>query len=415
MFSVERWQEIFETISKNKLRTFLTGLSVASGIFILVILLGFSSGIQNGVRSQFEQDATNRLEISTRTTTKGYKGLNPGRALQMRDADYENLSQKYEPYIEYKSSLYNSWGSQVSYGEEQGNYRIEGAHADQQFIENATLVTGRFLNQADVNLSRKVTIIGYQVKQDLFKDKNPIGENIIINNTSIFKIVGVYTDPGGTREETRVFIPITAAQKMFNASDHINRIAYTIKMSDNFDEAVALSAAMAQSIDMDLRTKFTVAPDDRVAVRVFDTLEEAKKIYGLIDTIRSVFWFIGLGTIIAGVVGVGNIMLIIVKERTKEIGIRKALGAMPSAIIGMVLQEAIFITAVAGLVGLFLGVGLLELVSPYIQADFIKNPTVDFATVMTTVGILIIAGALAGYIPARRAANIRPIDALRDD
>jgi putative ABC transport system permease protein len=415
MFSVERWQEIFETISKNKLRTFLTGLSVASGIFILVILLGFSSGIQNGVRSQFEQDATNRLEISTRTTTKGYKGLNPGRALQMRDADYENLSQKYEPYIEYKSSLYNSWGSQVSYGEEQGNYRIEGAHADQQFIENATLVTGRFLNQADVNLSRKVTIIGYQVKQDLFKDKNPIGENIIINNTSIFKIVGVYTDPGGTREETRVFIPITAAQKMFNASDHINRIAYTIKMSDNFDEAVALSAAMAQSIDMDLRTKFTVAPDDRVAIRVFDTLEEAKKIYGLIDTIRSVFWFIGLGTIIAGVVGVGNIMLIIVKERTKEIGIRKALGAMPSAIIGMVLQEAIFITAVAGLVGLFLGVGLLELVSPYIQADFIKNPTVDFATVMTTVGILIIAGALAGYIPARRAANIRPIDALRDD
>jgi putative ABC transport system permease protein len=415
MFSVERWQEIFETISKNKLRTFLTGLSVASGIFILVILLGFSSGIQNGVRSQFEQDATNRLEISTRTTTKGYKGLNPGRALQMRDADYENLSQKYEPYIEYKSSLYNSWGSQVSYGEEQGNYRIEGAHADQQFIENATLVTGRFLNQADVDLSRKVAIIGYQVKQDLFKGKSPIGENITINNTSIFKIVGVYTDPGGTREETRVFIPITAAQKMFNASDHINRIAYTIKMSDNFDEAVALSAAMAQSIDMDLRTKFTVAPDDRVAVRVFDTLEEAKKIYGLIDTIRSVFWFIGLGTIIAGVVGVGNIMLIIVKERTKEIGIRKALGAMPSAIIGMVLQEAIFITAVAGLVGLFLGVGLLELVSPYIQADFIKNPTVDFATVMTTVGILIIAGALAGYIPARRAANIKPIDALRDD
>ncbi len=415
MFNLERWQEIFETISKNKLRTFLTSLSVASGIFILVILLGFSSGIQNGVRAQFEQDATNRIEINTRTTTKGYKGLNPGRVLQMRDADYENLSQKYEPYIEYKSSIYSSWGSQVNYGDAQGNYRIQGASADQQYIENETMVTGRFLNQKDVDESRKIAIIGYQVKQDLFKDKNPIGENIMLNNTSIFKVVGVYTDPGGTREETRVFIPVTTAQKMYNASDNINRIAYTIKMSDNFDEAVELSAAMSQSIDTDLRTKFTVAPDDRVAIRVFDTLEEAKKIYGLIDTIRAVFWFIGLGTIIAGVVGVGNIMLIIVKERTKEIGIRKALGAMPSAIIGMILQEAIFITAIAGLVGLFLGVGLLEIVSPYIQADFIKSPTVDFATVMTTVGILILAGAIAGYIPARRAANIRPIEALRDE
>lgn len=415
MFNLEHWQEIFETISKNKLRTFLTGLSVSSGIFILVILLGFSSGIQNGVRSQFEQDASNRLEIRTRTTTKGFNGLNPGRVLQMRDTDYDNLSEKYDPYLEYKSSIYNSWGSQVNYGEQQGNYRIEGANAHQQNIENASLVNGRFLNQADLDQSRKIAIIGYQVKLDLFKDKDPIGENIVINNTSIFKIVGVYTDPGGSREEARVFIPRTTAQKLFNANDNISRIAYTVKMSDNFDEAVAMSEALAFSIDNDLRKKFSVAPDDRVAIRIFNTLEEARKIYGLTDTIRTVFWFIGLGTIIAGVVGVGNIMLIIVKERTKEIGIRKALGAMPSAIISMVLQEAIFITAIAGLIGLFLGVGLLELVNPYIQADFIKNPTVDFTTVMTTVGILILAGAIAGYIPARRAANIKPIDALRDD
>lgn len=415
MFNVERWQEIFETIGKNKLRTFLTGLSVASGIFILVILLGFSSGIQNGVRAQFEQDATNRIEVNTRTTTKGYKGLNPGRNLQMRDADYDYLNQKYEPFIEYKSSLYNNWGAQVTYEDKQGNYRIEGASAQQQNIENATLVAGRFLSELDLEASRKVAIIGYQVQQDLFKDTDPIGKYITVNGTSIFKVVGVYTDPGGVREETRVFIPRTTAQKVFNASDNISRIAYTIKMSDNFDEAVATSAALSQAIDQDMRTRFTVAPDDRVAVRVFDTLEEAKKIYGLIDTIRSVFWFIGIGTIIAGVVGVGNIMLIIVKERTKEIGIRKALGALPSTIIGMILQEAIFITAIAGFVGLFLGVGLLQLISPYIQADFIKNPTVDFTTVMTTVGILIVAGAIAGYIPARRAAMIRPIEALRDE
>lgn len=415
MFNIERWQEIFETISKNKLRTFLTSLSVAAGIFILVILLGFSSGIENGVRAQFEGDATNRIQVSTRTTTKGYNGLNPGRRLQMTNSDYETLNRKYEDQIEYKTSLYNTWGGEINYKEKQGSYRIEGAFPDQQFIENATLTQGRFLSQSDVDESRKVAVLGYQMKEDLFSDTDPIGEIILVNNNINFTVVGVYTDPGGTREETRLFIPMTTAQKVFNAGENINRIAYTVKMSDNFDEAVALSAAMTQSIDLDLRTKFSVAPDDRIAVRVNDTLEEAKKIYSLIDTIRMVFWFIGIGTIIAGIVGVGNIMLIVVKERTKEIGIRKALGALPSEIIWMILQESIFITALSGLVGLFAGVGLLQLIAPYAETDFINNPTVDFTTSITTVIILIVAGTLAGFIPARRAANIKPIEALRDE
>lgn len=415
MFNIERWQEIFETIRKNKLRTFLTSLSVASGILILVILLGFSSGIENGVRSQFEQDATNRIQVSTRTTTKGFKGLNPGRRLQMTNKDYENLNRKYEDHIEYKTSLYNTWGGQINYKEKQGSYRIEGAFPDQQLIENATLSQGRFISKSDIDQSRKVGVLGYQMKQDLFPDTDPIGETIMLNNNINFTVIGVYTDPGGTREESRLFIPMTTAQKVFNAGENINRIAYTVKMSDNFDEAVALSAAMSQSIDQDLRTRFSVAPDDRIAVRVNDTLEEAKKIYGLIDTIRAVFWFIGIGTIIAGVVGVGNIMLIVVKERTKEIGIRKALGALPSEIIWMVLQESIFITSIAGFIGLFLGVGILEIFGPLIQEEFIKNPKVDFTTSITTVIILVVSGALAGFIPARRAANIKPIEALRDE
>lgn len=415
MFNIERWQEIFDTINKNKLRTFLTSLSVASGILILVILLGFSSGIENGVRTQFEQDATNRISVSTRVTTKGYKGLNPGRRLQMTNKDYENLNEKYKEQIEYKTSLYRSWGGQVNYKEKQGSYRIEGVFADQQWIENATLSQGRYISQSDIQESRKVGVIGYQMKEDLFPNTNPIGKTILLNNNINFIVVGVYTDPGGSREESRLFIPITTAQKVFNAGENIDRIAYTVKMSDNFDEAVALSAAMSESIDQDLRTKFSVAPDDRVAIRVDDTLEEAQKIYGLIDTIRAVFWFIGIGTIIAGVVGVGNIMLIVVKERTKEIGIRKALGALPSEIIWMVLQESIFITAIAGFVGLFIGVGILELVGPSIEMDFIKNPTVDFTTSITTVIILVVSGALAGFIPARRAANIKPIEALRDE
>ena len=414
MFDIERWQEIFETIGKNKLRTFLTGLSVASGIFILVILLGFSSGIQKGVKSQFERDATNRVSVRTRVTTKSYKGLNPGRYIQLRNADFTEISNKYENELEYKTAIYNMWGSQVSYNGETGNYRLEGASPDQQWIENATLVDGRFLSQDDMDETRKVAIIGNIIKKDLFKGEDPIGEIISIFGVN-FKVVGVYSDPGGDREEGRVFVPLPTSQIAFNGGDRVRSLAYTVKMSDDFDEAVALSAVLSESMEQDIKAKYSVHPDDRSAVRVDNTLEEAKKIYSLIAVIRNVFWFIGIFTIIAGVVGVSNIMLIIVKERTKEIGIRKAIGALPSSIIALILQEAIFITAVAGFIGLFLGVGLLQIVSPLVDNDFIKSPQVDFNTAITTVFILIGAGAVAGYIPARRAAKIKPIDALRDD
>ncbi|WGK65550.1 ABC transporter permease [Croceiramulus getboli] len=414
MFDVERWQEIFETISKNKLRTFLTGLSVASGIFILVILLGFSTGIQKGVKSQFAQDAESRVSVWTGVTTKEYKGLNPGRRIQMRNADYENLNTQFEDAIEHKTGLYNIWGGQTNYENQSGNYRIEGASPGQQFIENASLTAGRFLSQNDMEETEKVAVIGEKVKRDLFKQEDPIGKTIKITGIN-FKVVGTYTDPGGEREEERIFIPLTTSQKVFNAGDRLRSIAYTIKMSDNFDEAVALSAAVSEGIEQELKSRYSIAPDDRGAVRVNYNLEEAAQIYGLLDTIRAVFWFVGIGTIIAGVVGVSNIMLIIVKERTKEIGVRKALGALPSSIIAMILQESIFITAIAGFLGLFVGVALLEIISPMVDSDFIKFPQVDFTTAITTVFILIIAGTLAGYIPARRAANIKPIEALRDE
>lgn len=276
MFNLERWQEIFDTIRKNKLRTFLTSLSVASGIFILVILLGVSSGIANGVREQFSNDATNRIQITTRTTTKEYKGLNPGRRLQMTNADYESLNNKYEDQIEYKTSLYRNWGGQVNYKDKQGSYRIEGVYADQQFIENATLSHGRFIAESDIAESRKVAIIGYQMKEDLFPDTDPIGEIILVNNNINFTVVGVYTDPGGTREESRMFIPVSTAQKVFNQGQNISRIAYTVNMGKDFDETAMLGAQMAASIEQDLRTRFVVAPDDRVAIRVSDSLEQAK-------------------------------------------------------------------------------------------------------------------------------------------
>ena len=414
MFDIERWQEIFETIRMNKLRTFLTGLSVASGIFILVILLGFSTGIQNGISSQFEQDATNRLSVYTGVTTKEYKGQNPGRRIHLHLSDYQDVSRKYDQDLEYRTPMYNIWGGQISYKNQTGTYRIEGAYPDQQYIENESMVSGRFLNKTDITGVEKVVVLGNRVKRDLFKDKDAIGKIVSIYGIN-FKVVGTYTDPGGEREESRVFIPLSTAQRSFNAGDTIRSMAYTVKMGDNFDDAVALSASLVNTIENELKSKYNVAPDDRSAIRVSGTLEEAKKIYTLVDTIRAVFWFVGIGTIIAGVVGVSNIMLIIVKERTKEIGVRKAVGATPASIIGMVLHESIFITAIAGFLGLFLGVGLLQIVSPMVDSDFIKFPQVDFQTSIITVFILIIAGALAGFIPARRAAHIRPIDALRDE
>lgn len=414
MFNVERWQEIFETLRKNKLRTFLTGLSVASGIFILVILLGFSSGIENGVTSEFQQDATNEISIRTRRTTKGYKGLNPGRRIQMKDEDFNLINNTYDEFLEYRSANYSIWGGQVAYKNETGNYRVQGVMPDNQFIENADIAKGRFVNQSDIDGGKKVAVIGNKVSTDLFKTEEPIDQYISIFGIS-FKVVGVYRDPGGEREESQVFLPLTSSRNAFNGSDNIRNMSFTVKMSENFDEAVTLSQNITESIERDLKEKHIIAPDDDAAVRVNNTLEEAQKIYSLIDMIKLVFWVIGIFTIIAGVVGVGNIMIIIVKERTKEIGIRKALGAVPSSIIAMILQEAIFVTMFSGLFGLILGLALLEIVGPQIDSPFIKFPQVDFTTAITTVFILVAAGALAGFLPAYRAAKIKPIVALRDE
>ncbi|WMI69413.1 ABC transporter permease [Mangrovimonas sp. YM274] len=414
MFDIERWQEIFETLRKNKLRTFLTGLSVASGIFILVILLGFSKGIENGVTSQFQRDATNMITVWTNRTTKEYKGLNPGRYVQLKNGDFDMVSTKYKDYLEYKSSLHGMWGVTMTYGNESGSYRIRGVMPEHQFIENADILKGRFINQADLDEAKKVAVIGNKLKRDLFKDEDAIDKNILMYGMN-FKVIGVFTDPGGDREEDQAYIPISTSQKVFNIGDNIRNMLFTVEMSDNFSDAVALSQNISTEIESQIKQMHTVAPDDTGAVRVYNTLEEAKKIYKLIDTIKAVFWFVGIGTIIAGIVGVGNIMLIIVKERTKEIGIRKALGALPWSIIGMIIQEAVFVTMFSGLFGLIFGLGLLEAVGPQVESDFIKYPQVDFNIAITTVFILVFAGALAGFIPAYRAAKIKPIEALRDE
>jgi putative ABC transport system permease protein len=414
MFNIERWQEIFETLRKNKLRTVLTGVSVASGIFILVILLGFSSGIQNGVTEQFSDDATNEISIRTRSTTKSYKGLNPNRRIQLKNEDFENITTTYDDYLEYRSANYSIWGGQIVYKGETGNFSVRGVHPDFQYIENSNIVQGRFINQADFNEARKVIVIGTKVKTEMFKGKDPIDEIVSVFGIN-FKVIGVYSDPGGAREEDNVYVPISSAQVAFNGGDRVRSMQFTVPMQESLEKSVEVSNLLLESIDRDLRQKYIIAPDDTAAIRVGNTLEEAQKIYSLIDIIKAVFWFVGIGTIIAGVVGVGNIMVIIVKERTKEIGIRKALGAVPLSIVGMILQESIFVTMFSGLFGLILGLGVLELVGPTINNDWIKYPQVDFNTALYTVFILVAAGSIAGFIPAYRAAKIKPIVALRDE
>ncbi|MEY8019444.1 ABC transporter permease [Muriicola sp. SD30] len=414
MFDLERWQEIFDTIRKNKLRTFLTGVSVASGIFILVILLGFGQGMQNGISYEFEQDATTIVEVWPGVTTKEYKGLNPGRRIQLRNENYETANSLFGEEVEYKSPLIFVRNVNVNYGKEALVYSVRGVSYDYQFIDNAKLHEGRFFNYQDIAGTGKLALIGKKIKEDVFKNLDtPIGEHINISGV-LFKIIGVF-DEREQREEERIYIPVTTAQKVFNGADYINNISYTLPKVENFDEAVAQAVLFKDNLRSYLQQAHTVAPDDTSAIQVWSALEEAKRYFSLINNIKFFFWFVGICTIIAGVVGVSNIMLIVVKERTREIGIRKALGAKPWSIILMILHEAIFVTAISGFAGLIFSMGILEIVGPYIEVDYVVNPSVNFNVALATVFVLIVAGTIAGFFPAWRAAHIHTIDALRDE
>lgn len=415
MFDIERWQEIFETISKNKLRTFLTGLSMASGIFILVILLGIGEGMRNGISSEFEGDAANILYVWTGSTSKEYKGLNPGRRITMKNTDFNYVSSKYEDELEYKSSVFNLWGGLVNYKKESGSYRVEGVYPDYQFLENASMLSGRFVNYNDHQNHEKVVVIGNKVMTDLFKSReDPLGKYVQLSNIN-FKVIGVFSDPGGEREETRVFVPLSTAQRVFSGGNDIRNLAFTLNKEKNFEDALAASEKFSGELEKYLKEKHTIAPDDESAVFINNSLENAKRFYDLMDMIKFFFWGVGICTIVAGVVGVSNIMLIIVKERTKEIGIRKALGAQPLSVIFMVLHESVFVTTIAGFVGLISSLALLEFVGPFIETQYIANPSINFNVAIATVFILVIAGAFAGFFPAWRAARIKPIIALRDE
>jgi len=414
MFDIERWQEIFDTIRKNKLRTFLTGISVASGIFILVILLGFGQGMQNGIEQEFQQDASTSIWVWPGTTSKEYKGMNPGRRIQLTNENYENSVALFDNTLEYGSARVFVRDITVNYGKESLVYSVQGVGANFQFIENAKMIDGRFINYEDERTTAKVAIIGKKIRTDVFGDvETPLGEYIKISGIP-FKVIGVFKEYED-REEERIYIPITTAQRAFNGGNRVNNMSFTLPPTENFDQAVAQAVNFKENLQSYLQQAQTVAPDDTSAIRVWSAMEEAKRYFGLTNNIKLFFWFVGICTIIAGVVGVSNIMLIVVKERTREIGIRKALGAKPWSIIGMILHEAIFVTAISGFGGLIFSMALLEIVGPHIEIDYVVNPSVNFAVAFTTVIVLIIAGTLAGFFPAWRAARVHTIEALRDE
>jgi len=412
MFDLDKWQEIFSTIEKNKLRTFLTGFSVAWGIFMLIILLGSGKGLENGVQNQFNSSASNSLWMWNGQTTMPYKGLKSGRNIQMQNSDYELIRNTVKG-VEYISPRNYIWqNNTISYKREFGNFDIRTVMPDYGIIEKVQVLKGRFVNDYDIEKFRKVVVISTVVRDALFKGEDPLDKYITVSGVP-FQVIGVFTDQDNSNGENNrvVYLPISTSQKVFNGGNDVQLISLTTGKA-----TVEESKQMENKIIGMMAAKYKFDPNDKRAVQIWNNVEQYEKVMKLFQGIRLFIWIIGIGTIIAGIVGVSNIMMIVVKDRTKEIGIRKALGATPWSIISLVMQESILITGFAGYVGLLLGIGLLELVSKYMPpSDFFRNPEADFGIAVSATILLILAGAIAGFVPARKAAAIKPVEALRDE
>ena len=409
MFDLDKWQEIFATIRKNKLRTFLTGFSVAWGIFMLIVLLGSGNGLQNGIEYQFKSDATNTIWLFPGATTMAFKGMKPGRQINFTNEDY-NFVKENIPGIEEISARYYFWENRIiSYKKQFGSFDMICVHPDMQVIEKIVIDQGRMLNQIDLLRNRKVVIIGLPVKEALFKNgENPLGEYIKVNGVP-FKVVGVFTDRSD-RDQQRLYLPISTAQMIFNGGNKIHNLTITTNIS------VKESETLEQTLRTKLAKLHRFNSEDKSALYIGNTIKEFKQFQNMFMGIKLFVTVIGLFTIIAGVVGVSNIMIIVVNERTKEIGIRKAIGATPWSVIFLIIFESVIITAFAGYIGLVGGIGLLELVNKFMPAsDFFRNPEVDFTIAVSATIVLVLSGMLAGLFPAIKAARIRPVIALRDE
>jgi len=408
MFDLDKWQEILITISKNKLRTFLTAFSVAWGIFILMILLGAGQGLRNGAQYQFMADAINSIWINGGQTSLPYKGLQPNREIILTNEDYDMIRDKLAG-VEHLTASLDSRARTLSYKKEHGAFTVRPCMPDHHYLENAQMVSGRFINNDDIEQYRKVCVMGLPVRKTLFKEEDPIGKYIDVEGIP-FVVIGMFYDQGNN-DMNRIYIPRSTAQRAYNGKNELG----VIWLSTG-DAGVEKSNQMAKEIREELAARHSFDVNDEKAMNAYNNNVEYVRIMSLLDGIRIFIWIIGIGTLIAGVVGVSNIMMIVVKERTKEIGIRKALGATPYSIVSLIIQEAILITGVAGYLGLSAGVFLLEAFRKFVPpSDFFRNPEVDLRVAVLSTVLLVVAGALAGLFPAMRAARIEPVIALRDE
>ena len=410
MFDLDRWREIFQSINKNRLRSVMSGFTVAFAILLFTLLFGVASGLGNFFKSAFADDAQNMMLVRVWKTTKPYKGLQTGRAIQLKNTDYNYVTEEYEDQIQYQSArIYKNFS--IKYKNEASSYSVRAVHPDHQFLEKTLIDEGRYLNNRDLREKSKVIVIGRLVKKDLFGEKPALGKRVNVNGSS-FLIIGIFSDEGGDNEERIVYIPVTTAQMMYGNNDYISQINLGYNPNLSTDAAIAFG----KKVERYMRKRLNLHPDDQSALSVRN-MAEANKFFGiLMFALYLIIGFIGSGTLVAVIIGISNIMIFVIKERTKEFGIRKALGATPGSIIGMVVQESVLITTLAGYFGLTLGTYILSAIGNSLEETyFIKDPSVSPGIVIGATIILIFSGLIAGYVPAKRAARIKPIEALRAD
>jgi len=409
MFDIDLWREIFQSINKNRTRSLLSGFTVAFAILLFTILFGLANGLNNTFSKAFVDDAANAVYIRSGRTTKANKGLQTGRRIQFKNQDYDYIKSDFDPSIEFITSrVYRN--VLANYKNEKNSYSVRAVHPDNKYVEKTKVTRGRYINQRDMKMANKVIIIGDLVREDLFLSEDPIGKYLNLSGI-MYKVVGTYIDDGGDDEERLIHMPLSTAQQLYGNNDYVDQINLTYNPQYNYDQAIDFSVALEKK----LKERFTVAKNDQRAIRVFNMAMQNKGINQMTSVLGILILIIGMGTLIAGVVGISNIMIFIVKERTKEIGIRKALGASPKAIIAIILVESVVVTTIAGYVGLLVGVGVLEWAGPSLKSYFITDPSVSRSLVIAATITLIAAGTIAGYIPAKKASKIKPIVALRDD
>lgn len=414
----DRWAEIWVTITRNKTRSLLTCFGVFWGILMLVILLGAGTGLRNAILGQTSDIATNSVFLMTDRTSLPYKGYNRGRSWDMKNRDIESLRYKLPGVKNVAPMIVGSSGNKnVVYGQYSGSFRVKGITTDYYAIEGIDILFGRRLNQVDINEKRKVCTIGEDINKVLFKNGDPCGKYIRVNGL-YYQVVGVTKAKSDMisingNSDKSVYIPFFTLQQSLNIGETVHLTAINI----HEDYPVEMVIKQAKQI---LFQQNEIAPDDPQALSVINLADMFHKFFLLFMGIDALIWLVGIGTLLAGIIGVSNIMLVTVRERTKEIGVRRALGAKPIDIISQIMSESLLLTAMAGLIGLSCGVYLLDFINKMIvnmpQDDImIKDPGVNIQTAIIATVIMLIFGLLAGLIPAWRALQIKAIDALRDE